>query len=152
MTRAGLPCGSCTAPTAPPQRPGRTAVSQPASWRKRNADIQAIQWHGDNTTQVLDWVRANGGKAAHRAYWFQAYQTEFIVIDTPAEEVPVDLGNWVALLPGGEFFAIEDATFVAEYEPADTTRVIGGDDGGRATDQQNENCWCGGGTTHDPGC
>ncbi|MEO3922683.1 hypothetical protein ABGB07_02190 [Micromonosporaceae bacterium B7E4] len=97
------------------------------TFRKKPVEVQAIQWTGDNTTEVIDWVLATGDRSAR---WHEATHgfggtnkdlppsPEFIAIDTLEGTMRAVVGDWIIRGVQGEHYPCKPDIFAATYERA----------------------------------
>lgn len=127
-------CDYCKA-TATPWKASSTCLSTAtrlrrsdvviARWREKPKVIEAVQWDGTNTSEIIDW----GIRGEHwgSARWHEAVYAdgaieplgEHIAIDTPKGTMWAALGDWVIRGVAGEFYPCKPDIFAATYEPAD---------------------------------
>lgn len=84
------------------------------TFRKKPIEVEAIQLLDDinNHNAVIDWIRANGGKA-----WMPPLDPCIYVELHEGAACCVELGDWIIRMPSGEFLRCLDAAFVNTYEP-----------------------------------
>jgi hypothetical protein len=88
-------------------------------FRKRPVVIEAMQWTGENTSAVIDWVLANGPRAAR---WHEADEFvgggQHIAIDTLEGTMRAVVGDWIIRGVQDEFYPCKPDIFEATYEAA----------------------------------
>lgn len=77
-------------------------------YRKKPVVIEAIQWDGINTEQVLTFVRPKGIKAFK----------DHLIIPTLEGEMRADLNDWIIRGLRGEFYPCKPDIFEKSYEAA----------------------------------
>ena len=83
-----------------------------ARYRKRPVEIEAIQWTGDNTKQVMSWadnyfgldVDGTGG---------------WIWNESQKSNNHVNVGDYIIRGTSGEYYPCEPTIFAATYEPVE---------------------------------
>lgn len=99
------------------------------SFRKKPVGIQAVQWTGAYTSDVIGWVLATGRRSAR---WHEALpsvepkddgkgcaaQPEFIAIDTLEGTMQASVGDWIVRGVQGEHYPVKPDIFLVTYEPA----------------------------------
>jgi hypothetical protein len=94
-----------------------------SKFRKKPVVIEAMQWTGDNTSEVIDWVLAMGNRVArwHGAIYGTAdvaglLSPQYIVIDTLEGTMRADVGDWIIRGVQGEHYPCKPDIFEATYE------------------------------------
>lgn len=78
-----------------------------AKYRKKPVVIEAIQWNGENTMEILKWV---GDKA---------YLHDSIYIKTLEGDHKATIGDYIIKGIKGEFYPCKPDIFKATYEKVD---------------------------------
>lgn len=79
-------------------------------YRKKPIEIEAIQWDGENTTEILEFVGGNG--------FYQKLDVPHMVIYTLEGRMYAQVGSWIVKGIKGEFYPVRPDIFEASYEPA----------------------------------
>lgn len=77
-----------------------------AKFRKKPLEIEAIQWDGNNTEQVLDFT----------GHWAYLYGDQ-ITITNFNSSAKANKGDWIVKDVNGEFKPVKDSVFKQTYEP-----------------------------------
>lgn len=87
-------------------------------FRKKPIEVEAVQWTGENTSDVIDWVLATGSRSArwHEAEKFQKGGREHIAIDTLEGTMRAEFGDWIIRGVQGEHYPCKPDIFAATYE------------------------------------
>ena len=92
-------------------------------FRKKPVVIEAIQWGGNNTSEVIDWVLAAGGTARWRertsldeAAADRVPAAEHIAVDTLEGRTFASVGDWIIRGVQGEFYPCHPGIFEATYD------------------------------------
>jgi hypothetical protein len=85
-------------------------------FRKKPVEIQAVQWTGDNTSDVIDWVLHTGSRSAR---WHEPTDPhgEHLAIDTLEGTMRAAVGDWIVRGVKGEHYPCKPDIFEATYEP-----------------------------------
>lgn len=84
-------------------------------YRKRPVQVEARQWTGWNTSDVVDWIIGAGTRTAR---WHEetAGDAQFLAIDTLEGTMRADVGDWIIAGVAGEFYPCKPEIFAATYE------------------------------------
>lgn len=94
-------------------------------FRKRAIQVKAIQWTGDNTVEVMDWLTAGNqmdwlAVGNQSARWHDigsdASLAEAIAIDTLEGIMGAKVGDWIIRSVKGEHYPCDPEIFAATYE------------------------------------
>lgn len=98
-------------------------------FRKRPVEIEAVQWTGDNTSDVIDWILTSDAGVAR---WHEAQPAysddegtgcdatpEQIAIDTLEGTMFASVGDWIIRGIRDEFYPCKPDIFEATYEPVE---------------------------------
>lgn len=102
-------------------------MSSAGKYRKKPVVIDAAQWTGDNTSEVIDWILATGARVARWHEEIPAIEPdengkgrdrdpEHIEIDTLEGTMRAELGDWVIRGVMGEHYPCKPDIFEATYE------------------------------------
>jgi hypothetical protein len=96
------------------------------AFRKKPIEIQSVQWTGDNTGEVIDWVLSTGSRSAR---WHEAIPampkadggfwdpiSEHIAIDTLEGTMRAMVGDWIIRGVQGEHYPCKPDIFEATYD------------------------------------
>ena len=78
-----------------------------AKYRKKPVIIEAFQWNGNNTTELLHWINPDLPPDAEA--------TE-LTIKTLEGEMRADKGDWIIKGIKGEFYPVKNEIFSLTYE------------------------------------
>jgi hypothetical protein len=103
-------------------------VSTVQQYRKKPVVIEAMQWTGDNTSEVVDWVCTDSIQSAHHVEarpgvrpWkgdkARAPEPECIMVDTLEGRMRANVGDWIIRGVQGEVYPCKPEIFAATYEP-----------------------------------
>lgn len=87
--------------------------------RKKPVEIEAMQWDGHNTSEVIDWILANGPRTA---CWVEAVATftyvkpQCIEIDTLEGVMEAMVGDWIIRGVEDEFYPCKPQIFDKTYD------------------------------------
>lgn len=96
-------------------------------YRKKPIAIEAVQWTGDNTREVVGWIVSTGNRATRQwepvdvdtAAGVRLPRGEHIAIDTLEGTMRVSVGDWIILGVRGEVYPCRADIFEATYEAVD---------------------------------
>jgi hypothetical protein len=85
-------------------------------YRKRPVVVEAVQFTGDNRSEIIQWILDNEGTA--RWHGGEEYDdgNERIYIDTLEGTMILCLWSWAIRGVEGEFYPCADSIFKATYE------------------------------------
>jgi len=88
-------------------------------FRKKPVVIEAVQWTGENATEVLSF--GNSGPAPLWGADFQIHGLQKKVeLLTPESVMTAVVGDWLVRGVAGEFYPCKPDIFAATYEPAES--------------------------------
>lgn len=90
-------------------------------FRKKPVEIEAFQWTGENTRDLLLWVDPKLGPAEMPKDWWLKQPSPgkfFLVIPTLEGDHEAGVGDWIIRGVAGEYYPCRPAIFAATYEPA----------------------------------
>lgn len=99
-------------------------------YRKRPVVVEAVQWTGENTAEVIDWVLATGSRAVRWHEFVPGVEPdadgegrdpipEHIAVDTLEGTMRAMIGDWIIRGVQGEHYPCKPDIFAATYEPAE---------------------------------
>jgi hypothetical protein len=95
-------------------------------FRKKPVETEAMQWDGDNTSDVVGWVLDSGGTARWRertsndeAAADGVLACEHIAVDTLEGRTFAVVGDWIIRGVKGEFYPCKPDIFEATYDAVD---------------------------------
>jgi hypothetical protein len=80
-------------------------------FRKKPVVIDAVQWTGDNRSEILEWVGVS-------AVWGSS---SGLTIRTLEGDHNASIGDWIIRGVKGEFYPCKPDIFAMTYEPARST-------------------------------
>ena len=80
-------------------------------FRKRPVEIEAVQWDGDNTQEIMKWA---GGSIVT----IQASTPDNLTIETVEGDMRANKWDWIIKGVKGEFYPCKLDIFSATYDPA----------------------------------
>ena len=92
---------------------------QPQTFRKKPVQIEAIQWTGENTHVLIEWL----GESFYGLDGSKALNTLKIEIVTLEGRIFASISDWVIKGVKGEFYPCRDDIFRATYERDDGAPV-----------------------------
>ena len=103
---------------------GPAAVTR---WRKKPAEVEAIQVTAGTVAVVADWVAQHGGRC--EVYAGSEHAEDSVTIGEPGDYLRVHFGQWLirdetAMVAYSGFIAAAPEDFAECYEPADERRVV----------------------------
>lgn len=93
-----------------------------AKFRKKPVVIEAIQWTGDNTREVTEWVEPKLAPfAMPKGWWLKQLEVgQFaLVIPTLEGDHEARVGDWIIRGVAGEHYPCKPDIFAATYEAAE---------------------------------
>ncbi|WP_213452893.1 hypothetical protein [Rhizomonospora bruguierae] len=96
-------------------------------FRKKPVEIAAVQWTGDNTSEVIGWVLATGTGSARWHEFVAGVEPgedgdgcdpipEHIAVDTLEGTMRAIVGDWIIRGVQGEHYPCKPDIFEATYE------------------------------------
>lgn len=82
-----------------------------SEFRKKPVVIEAVQWTGENKTEIQSFCPVIQDGAP--------FKTPALFIDTAEGVMRADVGDWIIRGVKGEFYPCKPDIFAATYEPAD---------------------------------
>ncbi len=78
------------------------------TFRKKPVVIEAVQWRGNNQSEVADFYPMVSG----------AFGSTSLFIETLEGNMRADVGDWIIRGVKGEYYPCKPDIFAATYEPA----------------------------------
>jgi hypothetical protein len=85
------------------------------TFRKRPVEIQAVQWTGDNETELAEFT---GGRFEATSERYDPELTAAVYDELHSSWVQLRTGDWVARGVEGEFYPVADRILAVTYEAA----------------------------------
>jgi hypothetical protein len=93
-------------------------------YRKRPVSIDAVQWTGDNTDEVLGWMHQHGhNNVLYHAASSDVGTDEQLAIKTLEGVMAAGVGDYIIRGVDGEFYPCKASIFKRTYDPGDVTDV-----------------------------
>lgn len=83
---------------------------EPKRYRKKPVQVEAIQWLGNNSLEIVEWINHNGGNARYLA------DSDTIYIGTLEGPLTTSLYDWIIKGVAGEFYPCKPDIFEQTYE------------------------------------
>ena len=89
------------------------------TYRKRAVDVQAAQFTGYNSDEILAFIREHGGKAEF-IYGGLPVEQQVLTVETPSGYVNARFGDWIVFSPPiegqpADFYPVKSLTFSMNF-------------------------------------
>lgn len=89
-------------------------MSENRKYRKKPVVIEAVQFTGDNSSELFLWMDCNDGAEPR----VRKVQDGVLIIRTLEGDMTAQPGDWIIRGVQGEFYPCKPDIFAATYEPA----------------------------------